>query len=95
MASTIREYSEIEAANLSFGAAGFDRIADTTQVTGKWVAIKAINGDATFTVSTTVGTVVDVGDQLVTNDRILEGDIIYGSFTAIKLASGVVLAYRG
>ena len=88
-------YTEKESGNLALGAAGFDRIADTTQVTGKWIAIKAINGDATLTVSTTTGTVVSTGDPLVTGDKILEGDVWFGPFTAIKLATGTVIAYRG
>jgi hypothetical protein len=95
MADGIRNYDSKEVDNLSLGAAGFDRIADTTQVTGKWVAIKAINADATLTVSGSTGTVVSIGDALGNGDKILEGDVWFGSFIAIKLATGTVLAYRG
>ena len=95
MAEGIRKYDDKEVGNLSLGAAGFDRIADTTQVTGTWVAIKAINSDAVLTVSGTTGTVVAIGDPLGNNDVIQQGDVLFGPFTAIKLASGTVLAYRG
>ena len=95
MAEGIRKYDDKEVSNLSLGAAGFDRIADTTQITGTWVAIKAINSDAVLTVSGTTGTVVAVGDPLVTGDVITQGDVLFGPFTAIKLTSGTVLAYRG
>ena len=95
MAEGIRKYDDKEVSNLSLGAAGFDRIADTNQHTGTWVAVKAINSDAVFAVSGSTGTVVAIGDPMGNNDVLMQGDVLFGPFTAIKLASGTVLAYRG
>lgn len=75
--------------SIQFGLQGFDAITDTSANTGTWMAIKAIHGDAVIATGTT-----SVGDSLPASTTLSEGDVIYGPFTAITLASGKVLAYR-
>lgn len=84
----INKFGVKEAGNLAFGQVGFSVIADTDAHTGTFYAIKAVNANAV--VHTAVSA---IGDNLSTI-TILEGDIIYGNFTSIKLTSGKVLAYE-
>lgn len=84
-----RGFKEGEALNAELGMAGFDRIGDTSSHDGEWFAIKAIGGTAELDSATCYQ-----HDDLADGDTILEGDIIFGRFTEIQLASGTVLAYK-
>jgi hypothetical protein len=64
-------------------------IADTTTVSGKFGAIQAL--EATVLASATAAD--DITGTL-TSMPIPVGATIYGIFTAVKLTSGKVLAYR-
>jgi len=69
------------------GAYGFDYVATTDAQSGRWFAVKAVDGSAigAFTMSD--------GDSL-TAFTIPEGDMLYGPCTGFTLTSGKVLAYR-
>lgn len=64
-------------------------ISGTDTVTGKFGAIQAL--EATVLAS---GTVSDDITGTLTSLPIPVGTTIYGTFTAVKLTSGKVLAYR-
>jgi hypothetical protein len=64
-------------------------IADTTTISGKFGAIQAL--EATVLASGTVSS--DITGTL-TSLPIPVGTTIYGIFTAVKLTSGKVLAYK-
>jgi len=83
-------YSVKQVGNLGLGQGGFDAISDTNLHSGNWVSFKAIGGDAVIASSTS-----NTGDNLPATLTLSEGDLIFGEFTAITLASGTVLAYKG
>ena len=70
-----------------FGQNGFNYITDTTVTTGNWKCVKCITACVFTTLTASVG---DNGDAIA----LAAGDIIYGPFTAITLASGSVVAYN-
>ena len=74
----------------NIGDKGFQRIDTSSTVTGDFIAVKAINGNATF------GSECDTkaGDAPSSSDRILEGDILFAPFSAVDISSGVVYAYH-
>ena len=81
----------VEAMHESLGKTGFRRITSGgTGTEGKFFAIKAINGDAIFAEETRC----EIGDNPLSGDTLLEGDILFAPFTIIKLTSGVVYAYE-
>jgi len=86
----IGRYSVKQTNNLGLGQGGFDAISDANLHSGNWVAFKAIGGDAVIASS-----VSNTGDNLPATLTLSEGDLIFGEFTAITLASGIVLAYKG
>lgn len=74
------------------GKYGFKRIlpADNS-VTGPFVAVKAINGDATFVKA---GTTVVANTDKPEDDDVLKDSIPWtGNFAAVQIATGVVVAY--
>ena len=74
----------------TFGGANPVLVADTTDTSGAFIALKAVNGDAEFNSITFTG-----GSQITTNITILDGDVLPGNFiTQFQLASGAVLAYQ-
>ena len=73
------------------GRFGADLITTTGSVTGKWVAIYAVE-NATFSTLTAAG--VDITGSLAAA-TFAAGELIRGWFTRITLASGVVYAYKG
>jgi len=83
-------YAVKEIENLSFGQFGFTTISDTNAHAGTFVAIKAVDADAVISTATS-----SIGDNLPASMTVLEGDVIYGAFSSITLASGKVLAYNG
>lgn len=64
-------------------------IADTTTVSGKFGAIQALEASVLAS-----GTLSDDITGTLTSLPIPVGTTIYGVFTAVKLTSGKVLAYR-
>jgi hypothetical protein len=80
---------------MNLGFIGGVLITDLTAITGTYRAIKALT-DTTFTTLTSEltknGTVTPaVGADYGT---LSAGDTIYGTFTAITLATGKVIAYK-
>ena len=74
----------------TFGGSNPVLVDDTTDTSGSFIALKAVNGDAEFNSITFTG-----GSQITTNITILDGDVVYGNFiTQFQLASGAVLAYQ-
>ena len=74
----------------TFGGANPVLVADTTDTSGAFIALKAVNGDAELNSITFTG-----GAQITTNITILNGDVLPGNFiTQFQLASGAVLAYQ-
>ena len=85
----IRKYTVLEAMNVQLGQLGFTVISDTDQINGHYSAIQCIT-DAKFAVL--AGNLIDGNPIGITFPA---GTIIQGDFTAIALASGSVLAYKG
>ena len=72
-----------------FGQNGYTYISDTTVTVGDWVAVKATGtADAVFTTLTSKSSTALDGETLG------KGDLYYGDFTGITLASGAVIAYK-
>lgn len=88
--SDIGRYSVKQTGNLGLGQGGFNTYADTSLHSGNWVAFKAVHGDAVIASSVSA-----TGDNLPTSMTLSEGDVVYGDFTAVTLASGKILAYIG
>ena len=72
------------------GGNGSILINDTATHTGSFMAIQAVGGAAAVLSTDTTGNITDF-DVTITIDS---GQIIYGSFSAVDLASGSVLAYH-
>ena len=70
-----------------FGQNGGNYIATTTATAGNWKVVKCITA-CTFTTLT-----CSVGDDF-DGVALAAGDVIYGPFTNIELASGSVIAYH-
>lgn len=69
------------------GGDGGTYIADTTANTGKWFGIYCIADCAFSTLTSNI-------TALPNNLSLTAGQAIYGTFTAITLASGSVIAYN-
>jgi hypothetical protein len=80
----------------SLGAFGFDLITSTAARTGTWCVIEVLE-DAIFTLLTNTApqTLNAVANAAFGSLTLAAGRRIYGRFTAITLASGSVIAYRG
>lgn len=92
MAKSLRNYSVQEAQNIALGQAGSVFIDDTTQHTGTFVAISAIE-DSVVDVSectNIANTMADAADFTIP-----AGMTIYGEFEVFSLDSGKVIAYKG
>ncbi len=104
----MREFTGEELSGVALGQNGFHVLAGDAEFTasGKgceyWIAIKAINGDANIEAQS----VIKDSDDFTTNSgtynsgssavELLNGDIIYGAFDKIDVASGhYVIAYIG
>jgi len=73
----------------TFGAGGFDLVDDTTDTTGKFVALVVCSGGAEFNSITQTNKA-----QITDNFTMPAGSVVLGSFiTQFQLASGSVLAY--
>ena len=72
------------------GQNGTTLINDTGAVTGKWFAIQMISD----TVFTTLTDPTMTLHGTYAGMTFLGGELIFGHFTAITLASGAVLAYK-
>lgn len=68
----------------------FKRIATGQSLTGNFIHLKALNGDATM------GTCVtsNDGDGLESGDVITQGDVVSGQFSEVAVNDGLVLAYE-
>jgi hypothetical protein len=74
----------------TFGGANPILVADTTDTSGAFIALVAVNGDAELNSVTFTG-----GSQITTNITLKEGVPLLGNFiTQFQLASGAVLAYQ-
>lgn len=73
------------------GASSFIRLSDTSDpITGRFAAIKAINGNAVLS----AGIEVSDGDSLEEGDVVLHGDVIFGPFVTVTPPdSGEILVY--
>jgi hypothetical protein len=71
----------------SFGQNGFKYITNTTVVDGDFICIKCITDCVFTTLTSKIG---DNGDGIALS----AGDILYGPFKRITLASGSILAYN-
>ena len=107
MATSIRNYSVLEAGNLGLGQAGSAYLSDTSTYTpqsGKVVIAIQVIDDCVFS-SATVAESADFTDQDTaeggTNadafgtDTFPAGVTIYGRWTAVDLTSGAVMLYMG
>jgi len=79
---------------ISLGENGAELIKDTTAHTGTFKAIQII-GDAVFSVLTSAGITTDGSVLAIGSDygTVSAGVVLYGTFTAITLTSGIVIAY--
>tara|TARA_R110002012_G_C11449831_1_gene591610 strand:+ start:54 stop:383 length:330 start_codon:yes stop_codon:yes gene_type:complete len=102
----VREFTGEELSGIALGQNGFHVLdAGDHTATSKsclyWVAIKAVNDDAVVEAQT----IIRNSDNLTTDTSaafgsnpitMLDGDIIYGAFDRIEVASGdYVIAYIG
>ena len=75
--------------NVALGQLGFTVIANTVARVGHWCAIQCLTNTV---LATLTGFSID-GD--LTGYTLTAGTVIYGSFTAITLTSGLAIAYKG
>jgi len=99
MASGIHKYTVQEAQNASMGQAGAKFISDIEPHTGSFAAIQCLE-DTVFTTLTPEDTVNGYGvgaynGNTMAGETISAGTTIYGKWTTIDLASGLVIAYIG
>lgn len=74
----------------AMGKFGFERIAPgstSSPSNGKYVAVKAVNGNVTFG----AGTNALQGDDPADGDELLQGDVLVGQLDQIEVKSGGVL----
>ena len=81
----------------SFGRKGFEFISDDEEHTapaGMVFTALAVVKDAVFT-KLVAATGAEITGNSMLNETLPAGDIIYGRFTSVKLASGKIRAYKG
>jgi len=81
----------------SFGRKGFEFIADTAEHAapeGMVFTALAVVKDAVFTKLDAAAGAEVTGNSML-NETLPAGDIIYGRFTSVQLASGKIRAYKG
>ena len=95
------DYTAQTADNVALGKGGSNYISNTTAVTGTFSIISVIE-DCKFSVLTdatrdnTVGATSRLADTTAASCLVIPaGTTLYGTFTAITLHSGVVIAYKG
>ena len=81
-----------------FARSGATFINGTTEYEGKWFAVVVLEDSTKFDSETTYGSKLD-GDAFKnatagSAEAFKQGTIIYGDFTAIKLHTGSVMAYK-
>lgn len=80
-----------ELGSQDLGLRGFNRIAAADgEQSGRWHAVKAVGGDATFG----AGCAMHKGDAPSSGDVLQQGDTVSGPFTTIDLSAGTVYAYK-
>lgn len=87
---TLKAYNPTDLLTYSLGQQGSTLFADTTARTGTWFAVLIIE-DATFDLLTDA---TRDGTTLANTITFKAGTVLYGSFTAITLASGAAIAYK-
>ena len=97
--ASIRKYSVIEQGNLGLGQLGAKFISDTAAHTGTFVAIHCLE-DTVFAVLTPEETTSGYGvgshnGNSMASETIPAGAIIFGRWTTVDLAEGLVIAYLG
>ena len=95
----MRKYSVLEQGNLGLGQAGAKFISDTSAHTGTFVAIHCLE-DTVFSVLTPEDAdsgygVGSYNGNTMASETIPAGAIIFGRWTTVDLASGLVIAYAG
>jgi len=99
MASSLHNYTVVEAQNASMGQAGAKFISDTAVHTGTFIAIQCLE-DTVFNALTPddITNGYGVGSyngNTMASETISAGTTIYGRWTTIDLTSGLVIAYIG
>ena len=99
MASSLHKLSVVEAGNASLGQAGAKFIKDNAEHTGTFVAITMLE-DTIFATLTPDDTANGYGvgsynGNSMSGETIPQGVTIYGRWTTVDLASGLVIAYIG
>jgi len=97
--ASIRKYSVIEQGNLGLGQLGAKFISDTAAHTGIFVAIHCLEATV-FSALTPEDTANGYGvgsynGNSMASETIPAGAIIFGRWTTVDLASGLVIAYLG
>ena len=99
MASSLHNYTVVESQNIALGQAGAKFISDTAEHTGSFVAITMLEDTvfATLTPSDTTNGygVGSYNGNSMASETLPEGITIFGKWTTIDLASGLVIAYTG
>ena len=99
MAKSLHKFTVAEAQNAGMGQAGGKFISDNATHTGSFIAIQCLE-DTIFAALTPSDTgkgygVGSYNGNSMASETILAGSVIYGRWTTIDLASGLVIAYFG
>lgn len=99
MASSLHNYTVVEAQNINLGQGGAKFISDTSEHTGSFVAIAMIE-DTVFNTLTPSDTTYGYGvgsynGNSMASETIPQGMTIFGKWTTIDLTSGACIAYTG
>ena len=97
--SSLNKLTVVEAGNVSLGQAGAKFINDTAEHTGSFVAITMLE-DTIFATLTPFDTTNGIGvgsynGNSMSGETIPQGVTIYGRWSTVDLASGLVIAYNG
>ena len=99
MASSLHNYTVVESQNIALGQAGAKFISDTAEHTGSFVAITMLEDTvfATLTPSDTTNGygVGSYNGNSMASETLPAGTTIFGKWTTVDLASGLVVAYIG
>ena len=100
MASSLHNYTVVESQNIALGQAGAKFISDTAEHTGSFVAITMLEDTvfATLTPSDTsngYGVGASYNGNTMGSETLPAGVTIFGKWTTVDLASGLVIAYIG
>tara|TARA_R100000664_G_C2725861_1_gene117862 strand:- start:60 stop:353 length:294 start_codon:yes stop_codon:yes gene_type:complete len=93
------KYTVVESQNISLGQLGAKFISDTAVHSGNFVAITMLE-DTVFNALTPTDTTTGYGvgsynGNTMASETIPKGVTIYGQWSSIDLASGLIIAYLG